>query len=68
MTTAPGSDPSRTVHRPVGEVARELADVERFLADAPPHSDGGVRDRLTQRRAALQRELAAARAVSEDGS
>jgi hypothetical protein len=52
--------PSRD-HRPVPVVARELADVERYLADAPPHSGQGTRARLEARRAALQRELAQAR-------
>jgi hypothetical protein len=46
--------------RPIAVIARELADVERFLSETPPHSGGGAR-RLEARRAALQRELAAAR-------
>ncbi|MEX1163360.1 MAG: hypothetical protein WEB03_07250 [Nitriliruptor sp.] len=43
-------------------MAAELADVERYLVEVPPHSGGG-RDQLAARRAALQRELAA---LSED--
>ena len=43
-------------------IAADLAEVERYLVDVPPHNDGG-RDRLEARRAALQRELAAAHAA-----
>jgi hypothetical protein len=41
-------------------VAAELADVERYLTEVPPHQSGG-RDALERRRAALQRELATLR-------
>jgi hypothetical protein len=37
-------------------VATELADVERYLREVPPHQGGG-REVLERRRAALQREL-----------
>lgn len=47
-------------------VAAELADVERYLAEVPPHAGGG-RDVLERRRAALQRELAAVRRGDEQG-
>lgn len=53
---ATGDGPPRT--RAV--VAAELADVERYLAEIPPHAGGG-RDAMERRRAALQRELAALR-------
>ncbi len=39
-------------------VAAELADLERYLRDVPPHQSGG-REALERRRATLQRELAA---------
>lgn len=39
----------------------ELATVERYLVDAPPHSGSGQRDDLQRRAAALRRELADAR-------
>jgi hypothetical protein len=48
-------------HGTPSAIAAELADVERFLAETPPHHDGDARDRLERRRAALQRKLAAAR-------
>lgn len=51
-----GGSPRRT--RAV--VAAELADVERYLREVPPHAGGG-RHALEQRRVALQRELAALR-------
>lgn len=47
--------------RPVPVVLDELATVERYLVDAPPHSGSGQRDDLQRRAAALRRELAAAR-------
>ena len=47
--------------RPVPVVADELATVERYLADAPPHSGSGHRDDLARRAEALRRELAEAR-------
>lgn len=54
-----GSGPDRrTPERSRAVVAAELADVERYLREVPPHQSGG-RDVLERRRAALQRELAA---------
>ncbi len=47
--------------RPVPVIADELATVERYLVDAPPHSGSGHRDDLARRAEALRRELAAAR-------
>lgn len=58
MTDAP-SDPVRR-QRTRAVVAAELTDVERYLSEVPPHQGGG-RDALERRRAALQRELAALR-------
>jgi hypothetical protein len=54
-----GDGPRR---RTRADVAAELADVERYLLDVPPHQGGG-RDVLERRRAALQRELASLRAA-----
>lgn len=51
-TAASGEEPRRT--RAV--VAAELADVERYLREVPPHAGGG-RELLERRRVALQREL-----------
>lgn len=49
-------------------VAAELADVERYLDEVPPHASGG-REVLERRRAALQRELDAVRRASDtDGT
>lgn len=39
-------------------VSRELAEVERYLRDTPPHSGSGHREALAAKRTALQRELA----------
>lgn len=47
--------------RPLTVILDELATVERYLVDAPPHSGSGQRDDLRRRAAALRRELAAAR-------
>ena len=47
--------------RPVAVVLAELASVERYLEDAPPHSGSGHREDLARRAAALRRELAEAR-------
>ncbi len=47
--------------RPAHVIADELATVERYLADAPPHSGAGHRDDLMRRAQALRRELAEAR-------
>jgi hypothetical protein len=49
------------VRRTVAAILAELREVERHLAEAPPHSGTGVRDDLARRRDALQRELARAR-------
>ena len=48
--------------RSVTEILDELATVERYLVDAPPHSGSGHREHLAQRVGELRRELAAARA------
>lgn len=42
-------------------ILAELRDVERYLADVPPHSSAAGREDLTARRERLQRELAAVR-------
>lgn len=55
-----GRDTTRPI-RTVTAIAAELADVERYLRETPPHNDRGGRDRLVERRARLQRELAVAR-------
>lgn len=58
----PTTDPSGPgPERSITTVAAELADVERYLTEVPPHSGGG-REHLAQRREALQRELSALRA------
>jgi hypothetical protein len=59
----PPADPDRSP----ATVAAELADLDRYLRETPPHNDGGVRGRLEQRRTTLQRELAAARARHAEG-
>lgn len=58
MTDA--ADTPRPSPRPVAAIRAELADVERFLRDAPPHSGSGARTKLEARLAVLRRELAAA--------
>lgn len=59
-----------TEPRPVPRIAAELAEVRRHLVDAPPHHGAGVRAALADRLAALERELAVARAAARrpDGS
>lgn len=42
-------------------ILAELRDVERYLADVPPHSGSTGREDLTARRERLQRELDALR-------
>lgn len=42
-------------------ILAELRDVERYLADVPPHSGSTGREDLTARRERLQRELDAVR-------
>ncbi|MEX1178540.1 MAG: hypothetical protein WEB09_08765 [Nitriliruptor sp.] len=63
MSGTPTADrqPRERPRRTRAAVAAELADVERYLTEVPPHSGGG-REHLASRRAALQRELAALRA------
>jgi hypothetical protein len=66
VTTPEGTAPDatapdgRAATRTPAVVASELADVERYLREVPPHQSGG-RDALERRRATLQRELRAAR-------
>lgn len=50
--TPPGGSRSPAVIR------AELADLERFLAETPPHHGAGVRASLETRRDRLQQELA----------
>lgn len=50
----PGPDPDP---RPAGELRAELADLDRHLAEVPPHAPGPVREQLQARRDALQRAL-----------
>lgn len=47
--------------RPVAVVLAEIRDVERFLADVPPHTGQGTRTDLEARLDRLRRELARAR-------
>lgn len=54
--------------RPLTVIRDELATVERYLVDAPPHSGSGHRDDLQRRAAALRRELAAARRAGRSGA
>lgn len=49
--------------RPIPVILDDIATVERYLVDAPPHSGSGHRDDLFHRVEALRRELAAARAA-----
>jgi hypothetical protein len=60
-TRSPAHDDDGPPRRTRAVVAAELADVERYLREVPPHQGGG-RDVLERRRAALQRELTALRA------
>jgi ribosome-interacting GTPase 1 len=53
--------PDRDDHRPVATILAEIRDVERFLADVPPHTGQGTRVDLQARLDRLRRELAAAR-------
>lgn len=50
-----------TPPRPVTAILDELATVERYLVDAPPHSGSGHREHLARRVAELRRELVATR-------
>lgn len=54
--------------RSVTAILDELATVERYLVDAPPHSGSGHREHLAQRVGELRRELAAARASGTRGA
>lgn len=54
--------------RPVPVILDELATVERYLVDAPPHSGSGHRDDLSRRVEALRRELAEARRAASGTS
>lgn len=47
--------------RPVAVVLAEIRDVERYLAEVPPHSGQGTRSDLHARLDGLRRELAAIR-------
>lgn len=47
--------------RPVRTVLDELATVEQYLLDAPPHAGAGDREHLIRRVAELRRELVAPR-------
>ncbi len=53
----PRGDPAP---RSATQLRAELTDLERHLAEAPPHAPGPVRETLQARRDALQRALAAA--------
>lgn len=57
-----------TPRRSVQVILDELATVERYLVDAPPHAGAGQRDDLARRAAALRRELAHARGPSSGAS
>lgn len=46
-------------HRPVRAIIDDLATVERYLVDAPPHSGQGHRTELRAKLDRLKRELAA---------
>jgi hypothetical protein len=50
--------------RPIPDILDDIATVERYLVDAPPHSGSGHRDDLFHRVEALRRELVAARAAA----
>ncbi len=50
--------------RSITAIQRELADVQRHLVEAPPHSASGVREHLDARLDALRRELERARQSS----
>ena len=50
--------------RPVPVILDELATVERYLVDAPPHSGSGHREELSRRVSSLRRELAESRRAS----
>lgn len=52
------------MNRSVTAIQRELADVQRHLVEAPPHSASGVREHLDARLDALRRELERARRQS----
>lgn len=54
--------------RPVRVILDELATVERYLVDAPPHSGSGHREELSRRVASLRRELAESRRASPEPS
>lgn len=43
-------------------IGQDLAEANRFLREAPPHHGSGTREALGAKVAALERELAAARA------
>jgi hypothetical protein len=58
----PQDDAARTQRpeRSPAVIRAELADLERFLAETPPHHGAGVREALQARRTRLQQELAQA--------
>jgi hypothetical protein len=60
VSSGPTSSDDGPARRTRAVVAAELADLERYLTEVPPHQSGG-RDALERRRAALQRELTALR-------
>lgn len=54
-------------NRTEATVLAELRDVERYLAELPPHSSAAGREDLAARRDRLQRELAEIRSRREAG-
>jgi hypothetical protein len=66
-TRSPAPDDDGPRRRTRAVVAAELADLERYLTEVPPHQSGG-RDTLERRRAALQRELAGLRREADPPS
>lgn len=53
-----GSGRTDRPERTPAVIQAELSDLERFLAETPPHHGAGVRDALQARRTWLQQELA----------
>ncbi len=59
----PGREP--TEHRPIPVISAELRELERHMAEMPPHHSGGRGASAFDRADRLRRELAAARAAHD---
>ncbi|MFT5563595.1 MAG: hypothetical protein ACI970_000308 [Myxococcota bacterium] len=65
MQQQPGRD--RPEHRPISVIGSELRELERHMAEMPPHHSGGRGASAFDRADRLRRELAAAHAAHQAG-